>query len=276
VKVIISHDVDHITVWEHWKDLIIPKFVIRSLIEWGLGSVSCSEFKNRIRSLTTNQWNQLEELMAFDQFHGIPSTFFVGVKNGCYLAYKKDVAMAWIKRIKAQGFDVGVHGIAYDNIGVMMQEHQTFQKMSGLNAFGIRMHYLRTNTDTIRRLADVGYIFDSTDMAMKNPYKVGGMWEFPLHVMDGDVLHKNGAHWQNSNLEEAQQFTKGKIITAAEMGIPYFTLLFHDRYFSDEFKTWKDWYLWFVAYCKVSGIKFVSYRDAIIELEHKNKGATHR
>ena len=48
---------------------------------------------------------------------------------------------------------------------------------------------------------------------------------------------------QNSNLEEAQQFTKEKIITASKMGIRYFTLLFHDRYFSDEFKTWKDWYV---------------------------------
>ena len=235
-----------------------------------------SEITKRIRSHATNQWNQIDDLMAFDHSHGIPSTFFVGVNNGCYLVYKKDVAMASIKRIEAQGFDVGVHGIAYNNVSAMMQEHQIFQKISGINAFGIWMHYLRTNADTIRFLSDVGYIFDSTDMAMKNPYKVGGMWEFPLHVMDGHVLHKNGAHWQNSNLEEAQQFTKEKIITASKMGIRYFTLLFHDRYFSDEFKTWKDWYLWFVEYCKVSGIQFISYRDAIIELEHKNKGATHR
>jgi hypothetical protein len=31
MKVIISHDVDHVSVIEHKKDLIIPKFWIRSL-----------------------------------------------------------------------------------------------------------------------------------------------------------------------------------------------------------------------------------------------------
>jgi len=266
VKIIISHDVDHMTAWEHSKDLIIPKFVLRALIEWGLGYISGSEVKNRLLSLVTNKWNQIEELMAFDRYHGIPSTFFIGISNGCYLSYGNDTAGAWIKRIKEQGFDVGVHGIAYEAVGAMMEECRIFQKMSGLDAFGIRMHYLRTATDTIHNLAEIGYVFDTSEPALKHPYKIGCLWEFPLHVMDGNIFC-NGARWQTRNLEEARQATKERLEQAIAAGIPYFTLLFHDRYYSDDFKTWRDWYVWFVTHCKELGIDFRSYRDAIAELE---------
>ncbi len=37
MKIIISHDVDHITVLEHNRDLIIPKFIVRSFLYKGLG-----------------------------------------------------------------------------------------------------------------------------------------------------------------------------------------------------------------------------------------------
>jgi len=40
MKVIISHDIDHITVFEHKKDLILPEFILRSSVELLLGSVS--------------------------------------------------------------------------------------------------------------------------------------------------------------------------------------------------------------------------------------------
>lgn len=266
MKVIISHDVDHITAWEHSNDLIIPKFVLRALLEFGLGYISGGEAKSRILSLISNRWNQLEDLMAFDRRHGIPSTFFVGVSNGCYLSYGKDLAGDWIERIRRQGFDVGVHGIAYDASAAMTEEHGSFQQMTGLKDFGIRMHYLRTAPDTICRLGEIGYAFDSTETALKNPYKIGRMWEFPLHVMDGHILC-NGTRWQNRNLEEACQATKERIERAAAAGIDYFTLLFHDRYYSNAFKTWSDWYVWFVAYCKEMGMNFISYQDAIAELE---------
>ena len=268
MKIIISHDVDHMTAWEHSKDLIIPKFVLRALIEWHLGYISSGQVKRRLLSLFTNKWDQIEDLMAFDRQNGIPSTFFVGVSNGCYLSYRKDIAGAWIGRIKAQGFDVGVHGIAYDAIGNMKEEHQAFQEISGLNTFGIRMHYLRASLNTLKYLSKTGYTFDSTEMSLKNPYKIGNMWEFPLHVMDGNIFSCNGARWQNRNLEEACQVMMECITAASRAGINYFTLLFHDRYFSDEFKTWRNWYVWFADYCKKSHMDFISFRDAIFEIEN--------
>lgn len=267
MKVIISHDVDHITAWEHSTDMIIPKFIVRALIEWGLGRISAYEVESRFMSLITNKWNRIEELMAFDRRHGIPSVFFVGVSNGKYLSYSRNIAAAWIKRIRENGFDVGVHGIAYHEIRAMRQEYSAFQEMNDIDDFGIRLHYLRMNPNTIRYLADIGYAFDSSEASMKQPYQIGTMWEFPLHVMDGHILC-NGARWQKHNLEKAQRATKVLIEKALETGISHLSVLFHDRYFSDGFKTWRDWYVWFVAYCQELEIDFINYRNAIDDLEH--------
>ena len=39
MKVIISHDIDHITAREHLTDTIIPKFIIRNKIELLTGKI---------------------------------------------------------------------------------------------------------------------------------------------------------------------------------------------------------------------------------------------
>ena len=81
MKIIVSHDVDHIRAWEHKWDLIIPKFIVRNLIEYCSKYISGSEMKYRFRNLVTNKWQNLNELMEFDRRHDIPSTFFVAVDN---------------------------------------------------------------------------------------------------------------------------------------------------------------------------------------------------
>lgn len=87
MKIIISHDVDHITVWEHRKDLIIPKFIMRSFIEFTLGYISTSEIRNRFKEFVKNKWQNIKELIEFDRENKIPSTFFIGVANGMGLNY---------------------------------------------------------------------------------------------------------------------------------------------------------------------------------------------
>ena len=99
MKIIISHDVDHITPWEHKKDLIIPKFIVRSFIEFGLRYISLFELRSRFKSLVENKWQNIEELMRFDRENEIPSTFFLAVNTGKGLSYSVDDAQLWIKRI---------------------------------------------------------------------------------------------------------------------------------------------------------------------------------
>jgi hypothetical protein len=130
------------------------------------------------------------------------------------------------------------------------------------------MHYLRNSSDTLKFLNEAGYIFDSSLYKLENPYKVGDLWEFPLHVMDTYLFNKN-SRWQNQTLEQVKETTKVKIDKAYSSGIKYFTVLFHDRYFSNSFKSWKDWYVWIVDHLKSSGFEFTSYREAIQKLEKK-------
>lgn len=67
--------------------------------------------------------------------------------------------------------------------------------------------------------------------------------------------------FDDTDLETVEKAEKGNI--------NYLTILFHDRYFSNGFKSWKDWYIWCVNYFKNNAFDFISYRKAIQELEEK-------
>jgi len=269
MKVIISHDVDHITPWEHIaRDLIIPKFWIRTFLETGLGYISTKELKARVEEMINNKWNYIEELMDFDKSYGIPSTFFIGVANGKGLSYSLDKAAYWIKRIVANGFDVGVHGICYTDPEGIRKEFETFAQIVGHREFGVRMHYLRLNANTLRYLAEAGYIFDSSLYRLDNPFEVDRIWEFPLHIMDSFVFEStNFLHLKNSSFEDAKLKTLKIIEKADKIGIKYLTVLHHDRLFSNAYSEVKKWYEWLVNYLKNEGVEFVSYKSAIEELK---------
>ena len=268
MKFIISHDVDHITVWEHKKDLIIPKFLARNMIELTSGAITSKEYCLRFSSLFKNKWHNIEELIDFNGRKSIPSTFFIAVDNALGLHYSLKDAEFWIKKILQKRFDVGLHGIAFDNCENINNEYKIFKKISKLNDFGIRIHYLRNSKDTLRSLNSAGYIFDSTLFKFQNPFKFGNIWEFPLHIMDSYLFNKN-SRWQNLTLEQVKDETKRKIEEAYKKNIKYFTILFHSRNFNKSFKNWKDWYIWVVDYLKNNRYEFISYRNAIKELEKR-------
>ena len=265
MKIIVSHDIDHLSVFEHYKDLIIPKLVVRSFFEKAKGFISGEELKGRIFSLFSNKLNNLEELMQFDKDHNVPSTFFVGVENGLGLSYSLKNAQKWICRIEENGFDVGVHGIHFDNFTKITDEKKRFGEIVKTQHYGIRMHYLRMGEQTGEYLAKAGYLFDSSEYAFKNPYKVGKMWEFPLHVMDTYLLTEKGL--QSFDQDTIKERTIALFNKAFNMKLKYFTLLFHDFYFSENYKTWKNWYQWFINWLKSQNSEFISFHDAIRELE---------
>ena len=266
MKVIISHDVDHISVVEHKKDLIIPKFWCRSLIEFSLGYISYPETRSRLSDFFHNKWNNLEELMKFDKEKDIPSIFFIGVSKGNGLSYSLKDAGFWIKKILGEGFEVGVHGIAFESHADIKLEYEIFKKISGLDRFGMRMHYLRANNETFKMFDKVGYIYDSSVYDIKNPFKIGNLCEFPLCLMDGYIVYRN-SHYQNQNLKQMKEITKELIEIAFKKNLKYFTLLFHDRYFSNSFESCKGWYFWVTEFFKHNGFEFINYTEAIKELE---------
>ncbi len=267
-KVIISHDVDHMTVWEHWKDLILPKFQVRSKLELLSGKIGLDEFCSRQGDYFKNQWQRVDEVMEFNDSQGIKATFFFGVNNGVGLNYKLKHVEKWVPRAVAKGFEVGVHGIDFDAQDKMQKEYCTFQRISGLEKFGIRMHYLRQNDHTFEYMEKSGYTYDATDSGFKNPYKIGNMWEFPLQVMDGWAI--NGERrMQARNLDQAKAWTLEQIERAEEVKLEYLSILFHDRYYSKSFRSWKAWYEWLIVHLKERGYEFITHEKAIEQLNSR-------
>ncbi len=266
MKVIISHDIDHITAWEHYNDLIIPKSIIRNSLEFIKGVINIKEYLGRYNELLMNKWQYIDELLEFDKENGVKSTFFLGVNNGLGLAYKLDMAKFWVIKIINQGFETGVHGICYDDFTKIKYEFDTFKKISGLDNFGIRLHYLRSNSSTLNFLEQAGYLFDSTIFELSDPYKINNMWEFPLHIMDSCEIYGN-KRWQTKSFEKIKDLTKYKIEEIIRKNIKYITVLFRDRYFTNYYLNWIKWYIWIIEWFKMNKFIFINYKSAIKELE---------
>ncbi len=273
MKIIISHDVDHIAPWEHRKSLFVFKHVVRSFIELGCASISIGEMASRFREVAANKWNNIDELMEFDACHGIPSTFFVAVENGRDLDYSLDVSKFWIRRIRDKGFDVGVHGIACEDASGIFHECAAFREAAGIDVFGVRVHDIgvragdvRLNGATLALLDKAGYLFSSNTFEWKAPFRTGSLWEFPVNIMEAYLFYKNGK-WQNRSAAQAVRETEELLNRAARKGLPYFSILFHDFFFSGSFRDIREWYFRLIDYCAKKGWSFVGYREAVKELE---------
>ncbi|MGI6241177.1 MAG: polysaccharide deacetylase family protein [Candidatus Omnitrophota bacterium] len=273
MKIIISHDVDWITAWEHKTDFRIPSFIVRGLTEFALGHASLLEFMGRIQSIFRNSWQNINKLMEFDKAKGVPATFFVAVSQGRGLSYSLDNAKAWINAIQENGFDVGLHGIAFEDYSEIQREREIFKEISKTEKFGIRVHgvgvgkaSLKLTRDNLELFDQAGYLFSSNTFTVVSPYKAGGIWEFPVHMMDSDLLCQN-KKYQCVTYEGAKERTQRLFDESRKKGVKYFSLLFHDTRFNDNFMVAKKWYIWFVEHCIENKLPFISYRDAVRELE---------
>jgi hypothetical protein len=147
----------------------------------------------------------------------------------------------------------------------MQNEIHDFQSISNLNSIGIRTHYIRYDENTFNKMADMGYSFDTSEfnkreIELKPPYKIRNMWEFPLYIMDEYVL--------KVKLEAAKEQTIETLDKARKKGLEYFTYLFHDYWFNEKtYPEQKSYYEWFVDYCISQNLEFISYKEAIDELE---------
>lgn len=271
MKVIISHDVDHLYTGEHWrKDLILEKFLVRSTLQLLKGEIPLVVLWERIKSVFRNRYCRIPEILEYDSEHKIPSTFFFGMANILGMSYSPKQAEPWIKYVVDRGFDAGVHAAIIDDFSEMMKEYNTFRNLNILESFGTRVHCVRYDNATFSKMAEIGYKFDSSEFNknfiwLKQPYPVvakngNRMWEFPLNVMDGYVL------------EHDEKNAKAKVLDALDRAkredCNYFTFLFHDIYFNEQtFPVWAGFYKWFVTMCEERKFEFISYNKAIEELE---------
>lgn len=272
MKVILSHDIDHISAFEHLtKDTILYKYIVRTHFELLINKISFAEYRSRWKELWKNKWHNVDSIMDYHDELGIKSCFFIGVNNGKGLSYPLKYAQQLIPGILERNYELGVHGIAFDSAAAIKEEYDLFAQLSGQQKFGIRMHYLRTEENTFKNLSESGYVFDSSEVGYKDPYKIGGMWEFPLQLMDTWAIN-GGKRYQGNDLSQAKAYTLLKIEEAKRAELNYLSILFHDRYFSNSFETWKAWYCWLVEYLQKEGFEFLTYRECINLLENESAG----
>jgi peptidoglycan/xylan/chitin deacetylase (PgdA/CDA1 family) len=267
MKIIISHDVDHQTAWEHIRDGILVKFWLRNSFELLAGSISPKNYRDMLAELISNRWQYVEPLMQFDNEHKVPATYFVGVNQGLGLSYSLSSASACIQRIIQDGFEVGMHGICFDDLQGIQEEYARFRAVSGLSDFGIRMHYLRMGNHTLADLAKAGYAYDASTFQISGPSLMDGFVEFPLHIMDVRVLYQD-SRYKTVSLQLAQEFTRKVIHQVNQAGLPYLTILFHDRYFCDAFSKWREWYIWTIEHLQEQGLEFINYKNACQEVKY--------
>lgn len=267
MKIIVSHDVDHLSVTEHFfKDLIIPKQIIRTHIELFTGRISFTEYGLRWLELFQGKMQNILELHAFNKQQHIPSTWFFATSNGTGLSYSHHKTKPFIEHLINNGAFVELHGICRDEKLTMLDEKKHLEILKQAPVRGIRMHYLKKNNNTLNLLSECGYAYDSSVYEFINPYKIGKMWEFPIHIMDGYVM-ENFKKYQSRSLAEAMEVTVKTIERAINEKIKYFVIDFHDRYFTPKFRTWMEWYIQTIYYLKSNGFEFVNFEAAIEELE---------
>ncbi len=271
MKIIISHDVDHISTYEHMSDLAVPKYIGRAGVELLKGRIGPGQFATRMGEMLVGRWNFIKELAAFDAQVGIKSTFFFAVGNGMGLAYQPEAARQMLHEVIAAGHDVGIHGIARDTVENIRAERLRFETVYGVPCRGQRMHYLHPDPALLDAVAAAGFTYDSSLRGDGPARKISGLWSFPVHVMDGDVM-LGGRRYQTVSVREATDKTRRRIEALAESGADYVSLLFHDRYFSAGHMAWRDWYCETLEWAISQGSSFYSYEQAVSELQ---RGVSH-
>lgn len=207
---------------------------------------------------SNNRMNRIQEVVDFEKERNITATYFFVMRPGLGVAYHYKDAKRYIDWLLKQGHDVGVHGMNYKDIELMKEEYERFSSLSGLNEFGIRMHYLRNDESTFEKLAAIGYRFDSTYYNIRNPYKVGRMIEFPISVMDVYCVHL-----RSKTITSAQEHTLALLNQAEKGRIPYFVINFHDVYFRLAYPLYKEWFEWLIDLCIDRGYEFTSFKKEI-------------
>lgn len=263
MKIIVSHDVDHLYRNDHLRDLYYPKLWVRETLAGLRGRISAGDWARRMAIPFRRELNHLAEIMRFDRKNEVPSTFFFGMEKGLGISYGRKQALEAIRRVRAGGFAAGVHGIAYRDAEGIRAEYQAFRTLTGSAPEGIRMHYVRLADNTLQALSEAGYAFDTTVFDKKTgfcieaPYKVGGMWEFPLTIMDTYLPYDE---------RQIREKTLDILQKAETREIPYCTVLVHDTNYSAAYPVYRDWYEWLIGHCRGQGIGLIGYHDAVREL----------
>jgi hypothetical protein len=256
MKIILSHDVDHLSGQEHWRDVYWPGLWLRSTKAYLQRRMDFAQYLRR--SWPLQRLERISEVLEADRSVGGKPTFFFGMRNGLRLAYSHHQVKPYLQFLQKEQVSIGIHGMEFCDLALMRKEFISFQELTGIEPVGIRNHYLRTCDTTLRNMDELGYHFDSTTYEVAAPRKIGSLWEFPITLMDVSLGIDSG-------LEGMKRQSMAIYEQALAAEIPYFVLNFHDNYFSESYTGLRAWYIWFLGFLSQKH-DFINFDEARIIL----------
>lgn len=224
----LTHDVDHPSIRQHNLDHTVVGFLLRatlgSLVDACLGRMSIGDalkcwlaaFRLPFvyAGLAKDFWRDFDDrYLALEA--DLPSTFFLiprknyAGKRGNGFApslravrYEAKELADTISRLKANGREVGLHGIdAWFNSSLAQEELAEIRLLTGVAKVGVRMHWLYFDEDSPQKLDRAGAAYDSTigynvtvgyragTTQAYRPLETQQLLELPLHAMDTALFY---------------------------------------------------------------------------------------
>lgn len=171
-----------------------------------------------------------------------------------------------IQELKAEGCEVGVHGIdSWHDAAKGREELARVAALKGDRRIGIRMHWLLQDEHTPRVLEEAGYAYDSTSgyndaigyragtHQVFRPLGRDGLMEMPMHIQDGALFYRS-----KLALSDAEAWRRcERIIANAERSGGVLTVLWHDRSLGPE-RHWGDFYRRLIAELRARQVWFAN------------------
>jgi hypothetical protein len=289
--VALTHDIDFVGIRRHKFDHTMFGFLYRAtvggLLQFAKGRQSLrNTWRNLVAALELPLvWLGLAKdfWMQFDAYRDIerglaPTYFFIPFRgragekvNAAHAErragpYELAEVSGLIRELKAEGCEVGVHGIdSWHDAERGREELARVAALKGDHEIGIRMHWLLQDEQTPRVLEAAGYLYDSTsgyndDVGYRagthqvfRPLDCTRLLEMPMHIQDGALFYAG-----KLALSESVAWQRClAMITNAERHGGVLTVLWHDRSLGPE-RHWGDFYVRLVEDLKRRGAWFAN------------------
>jgi len=136
-------------------------------------------------------YRNFSEFMEIEEKYSVKSTFFFRTQyeNGDYKDYQDN-----IKELIDGGWEIGLHTdpTSVTDIKKIKTEKENLEKLTNTKILGNRVHYLSNDEQLLKKLAELGFVYDSSNRKSKDKItneemgyqKIDDVMEFPVTLMD--------------------------------------------------------------------------------------------
>jgi len=246
MPIVLTHDIDHLGIKDHCRDLVIPKFVILNLIALSKRTMSFREFGICLREVVGSvaiprydTWSRLDEWMRMEARYGIRSTWFVACLRGRGIGYTVERAQPVVRRLLDEGHRVGLHSQHAADTARLLGELDMFRAAFGIEGrIPLRMHYLAQDGSSLAAYRDI-FSYDSSTYS-EDRFARDGDFDRPINIMDTFLCSPVA---QNLNLPKAKAKTI-QILKKAEVEGGDVMIDLHQRSLSPSLPRYREYILW--------------------------------